>query len=372
MATDELAKAARAMERTQARFAREEARRLKEEQREFTRRAAEAEKAAARAEVEAFERELEMLTSSHKVRPPFFNWSAQRFSLPPHPPIFHAKNHLRETAETILLTREYGQLEERLSVAWSKDEQAYYESYSTYEERYGRWARLKSVAQKLHAGNASALAEAHAELQAQGFAQSDMTGMVMQPCDARRLYVALRVAGRDITPDEVKTLTQSGKVSLKPMPKNRAREIYEDHVCSRCLAVGRHLFATLPLAEIIVTAYAPTVSAISGNGTDVPIVSVHFTKDKFVALNFDELDPSDALQGFRHAGDVRASRRGEDFTPIRPLAFDTTGRIGSPADQVQSLATTIETLRAAFRKFQTKGRRTAVAVASNDQEQWHS
>jgi hypothetical protein len=152
------------------------------------------------------------------------------------------------------------------------------------------------------------------------------------------------------------------------MPKNRAREIYEDHVCSRCLAVARRLFGTLPLDEVILTAYVPTISAFSGNDTDVPVVSVHFTKDRFAALNFDQLDPSDALQSFRHAGDVRASKRGEDFTLIRPLAFVAPVLSDSPADEVQTLSATIGSLRAAFMKFQPKGSRTAMAGAVSEQE----
>ena len=367
MATNTLAKAAREMERAQARAAKEEARQLKEQQKEMTRRAAEAEKAAANSEVEAFERELAALTCAHKIQPKFYNWHAQRFSLPPHPPAFYAKHHLREAAETILLTREYKGLEERLGVAWTKDEQAYYGSHSAYEERYARWARLKTVAQQIHGGDANALLEAHTELEAQGFGGAEGSGIVLQPCDAKRLYVAIRVSERDVVPDEVKTLTQAGKVSVKAMPKSRASAIYEDHVCSRCLAVARRLFGILPVTEVIATAYVPSVSTLSGNETDVPVVSAHFTKETFPALNFDELDPSDALQSFRHAGDVRASRRGEDFTPIRPLAFETLSQSESPADEVQTLASNIDALRTAFRKFQIRNTRNTPAAALIEQ-----
>ena len=95
MATDALTKAAREMERAQARAIKEEARRLKEEQKELARQAVEAERKAAQAEVEAFESHLVELTGAHRVKPQFYNWSAQHFSLPPHPPVFHTKNHLR-------------------------------------------------------------------------------------------------------------------------------------------------------------------------------------------------------------------------------------------------------------------------------------
>jgi hypothetical protein len=368
MATNPLLKAAREMEKAQARAAKEQARLHKEEQKELARRAAEAEKAADRAEVEAFERALAALTGVHRIRPPFFNWTAQHFSLPPHPPAFHAKNHLREAVETMLLTREYELLEDRLAVAWGKDEQAYYESFSTYQARYDKWARLKSLAQQLQVGEANALVEAHAELAEQGFGINSETDLVLQACDAKRLYIAIRVARRNIVPSEAKTLTQTGKVSLKAMPKNRARELYEDHVCSRCLAVARRTFAMLPLTEIIVTAYVPTVSTVSGNETDTPVVSAHFTNERFMAMNFDELDPSDALQSFRHAGDVRASRRGEDFAAIRPLVFDA-GRVPeSPADALQALFEAASTLRNSFKRLLAKGGRSAAPAAETEQE----
>jgi hypothetical protein len=367
MASNALEKAAREIQRAEARAAKEEARRLKEEEKEIKRQAIEAEKAAAIAEVTAHENELRLLTGVHRIRPPFFNWAAQHSSLPPHPPAFHAKNHLREAVETMLLTREYEQLEERLGVAWAKDEQAYYENFSAYQERHEKWGRLKALAQQLQSGEATALVEAHAELKKQGVGPPDEMEMVLQPCDAKRLYTAIRVEGRDITPSEVKTLTQAGKLSTKAMPKNRAGELYEDHICSCCLAVARQLFATLPVNEVIVTAYVPTISTVSGNETDTPVVSAHFTNERFMAMNFDELDPSDALQSFRHAGDVRASRRGEDFSAIRPLVFEAGSVAESPSDELQALFETAGTLRNAIRRLLAKGSRSAATAAETEQ-----
>jgi hypothetical protein len=368
MAKNAFLKAARDLEKAQVRAAkeearrlkeaqREEARRIKEEQRELAWRAAEAEKAAARAEVEASEREIELLRSWHKLRPRPFSWSAQHFSLPPHPPAFHAKNHLRETAETLLLTREYENLEERLAVAWSKDESAYYESYKAYEESYGRWQRLKLVAQRLRAGDAGALGDAHAELEGQGILYGSAAEMVLQACDSKRMYVATRVEGRDVIPTEVKTLTQADKVATRSMPKSRAKELYEDYVCSRCLAMGRRLFASLPLTEIIITAYAPSRNASTGNQTDVPVLSVHFEKKIFLTLNLDALGPVEAINKCRLVGKLSDARRGEEFMPVQPLAFAEAAAAESPADEVQTLTAMVATLRGAFRKYQNKGGR---------------
>jgi hypothetical protein len=368
MASNALEKAAREMQRAEARAAKEEARRLKEVEKDLKQKALEAEKAEAVAEVMAHENELRLLVGAHKIRPAFFNWTAQHFSLPPHPPAFYAKNHLCEAVETMLLTREYERLEERLGAAWAKDEQAYYENFSAYQERHDKWGRLKALAKQLQAGEVTALVDALAELKEQGVVPQDGTEMALQPCDAKRLYIAIRVDGRDVTPTEVKTLTQAGKLSAKAMPKNRARELYEDHVCSRCVAVARQLFATLPITEVIVTAYAPTISTISGNETDTPVVSAHFMKERFMAMNFDEIDPSDALQTFRHAGDVRASRRGEDFAAIRPLVFEAHGVSESPADELQALLETAGTLRNTFKRLMAKGGRGPTSAAETEQE----
>lgn len=356
------------MDRAQARAAKEEARRVKEaereqarrvkeEQREQVWRAAEAEKAAARAEVEASEQVLERMKSWHKQGPRPFNWSAQHFSLPPNPPAFYAKNHLRETTETVLLTREYERLDERLSVAWSKDKSAYEDSYSAYEESYVRWQRLKVMAQRLRAGDAGALGDAHAELEAQSFLDNAAIEMVLQARDSRRMYVAARVDGRDVIPAEVKTLTPAGKVSTKPMPKSRAKELYEEYVCSRCLALGRRLFASLPLSEIIITAYASSRSAATGNQTEVPILSVHFEKQALLTLSFEELGPADALKSCRHVGKVSESRRGDEFMTVQPLAFAAAAAAKSPADEVQTLTAMVAELRSAFKKYQNNGGR---------------
>jgi hypothetical protein len=94
---------------------------------------------------------------------------------------------------------------------------------------------------------------------------------------------------------------------------------------------------------------------------------VHFEKETFLSLNFDEVGPVEALASCRQVGKVRESRRGEDFIPVQPIAFATTAAAESPADEMPTLMARIGTLRDSFRKFQNKGSRLTTDRAATEE-----
>lgn len=333
--------------------AKEASKTAKDIEKEITRRQVAEQKEQARQQVEGFESRIADLVGEHKRPPHKFDWDALHFSLPPHPPAFDSRNHHRRTVETVLLTRDYEEFEAKLEAAWATDQEAFRESHSRYQQRHENWRRQKTLAMRLRAGDAAALMEAHAEV-ATNTGATVTAEIALQPHDSARIYAAVRVAGRDVIPEETQSLTQSGKVTTKSMSQNKAKDLYEDHVCSRCLAVGRQLFAALPVAEVIVTAYATATNTGTGNQADVPIVSAHFERDRFQSLDFESLDPSDALQSFRYTGDVRASKRGEGFKAVQPLAFNHTQTANAPAQTLEEMCEAINSLREALAKLQPK------------------
>jgi hypothetical protein len=136
----------------------------------------------------------------------------------------------------------------------------------------------------------------------------------------------LKVNGKQAIPAEVKTLTASGKVSIKPMPKGRFHEIYQDYVCGCVLRVTREMFALLPLDALLVTASVDLLDPRTGQMIGQPVLSVFMLRAVVARLDFDRLDASDAMENFKHRGDFKASRKSEAFQPITPL---------TPADIVQ-------------------------------------
>lgn len=133
------------------------------------------------------------------------------------------------------------------------------------------------------------------------------------------LECILKVNGIDAIPNEVKTLTSTGKLSVKPMPKGRFHEVYQDYVCGCVLRVAREVFAFLPVQTLLVTALADLFDTGTGETAEQPVLSVSIPRAEVEKLNFDRLDPSDAIEKFVHRGDFKATRKSGAFQPITPL-----------------------------------------------------
>jgi hypothetical protein len=103
------------------------------------------------------------------------------------------------------------------------------------------------------------------------------------------------------------------------MHTTRYHELYQDHVCSCMLRVARELFALLPIETLLLTARATIVDPRTGNIGEQPVLSVALPRDGVVKLNFEWLDPSDAIESFYHRGDFKASRKAGAFAPITPI-----------------------------------------------------
>lgn len=182
------------------------------------------------------------------------------------------------------------------------------------------------MARRILAGEHKAYTEALVELNP--FAEmSDLGSEIHFTVHNTKLAeCVLKVNGKQAIPAEVKTLTSSGKVSIKPMPKGRFHEIYQDYVCGCVLRVTREIFALLPVDALLVTASVDLLDAHTGQTIEQPVLSVFVPRAVVAQLDFDRLDASDAMENFKHRGDFKASRKSEAFQPITPL---------TPADIVQ-------------------------------------
>lgn len=123
----------------------------------------------------------------------------------------------------------------------------------------------------------------------------------------------------DVVPTEALSLTPTGKLSRKPMPKTRYWEIYQDHVCSAALRISREIFALLPVPAVFVHATMPLVNSATGAVEDTPILSVAFERDQLLAIDVDRIDPSDAVSAFTH---VMKLKKTTGFQRIEPLSPD--------------------------------------------------
>lgn len=130
------------------------------------------------------------------------------------------------------------------------------------------------------------------------------------------LECKLSVHGSTAIPSEVKSLLQSGKLSVKKMPIGKFNELLQDYVCSCLLRVASELLSLLPDDLVIVTAVDSMLNTASGHLEDQAILSVAISRSTLAKLNMNSIDPSDAMGNFVHN---MSFKKTQGFAPVESL-----------------------------------------------------
>ena len=313
----------RAMEAAQRRQQRDSQRR----QRELEQRAKERAKLSAveqaRLEVETFEKNLDSLLSIHKEQSEVLDWEEFASSLPPPDPQRKSYYELRTKQHLmVLLPNRKENTEIQIEKAHEQDEQLFQDEVQNYYDQKAKWEKLKDLSRRVLAGEHKAYTEALVEFNP--FAEmSDLGSSInFTVHSAKLIECVLKINGRQAIPAEVKTLTASGKVSIKTMPKGRFHEIYQDYLCSCVLRVVREVFSLLPIDTILITASADSLNTSTGHMVEQPVLSMVIPRVIVTRLNFNQLNSTNALENFQHRGDFKASRKSEYFNSIVPFTPD--------------------------------------------------
>jgi hypothetical protein len=312
--------------RAVAAFQRQAERAAIKQQRELERRAKESAKlnaiGQARLEVDEHENQIEILLSIHKDCADAIDWAASAATLSPPRPTKGSYHELRTKQElSIRLPHEQHGWEEKIEVARLQDERVFQAALAEYENRHNDWEKLVTLARNVRAGVPAAYSEAINELSALGEIRHFGSSTEFTVHNPRLLECALGLNSSSAIPSTVKSLTASNKVSEKPMPTARFHELYQDYVCSCMLRLARELFALLPIEMLLLTARAAITNTRTGQTGEHAVLSVVLPREALATLNFDQLDPSDAIESFHHRGDFKASRKAGAFAPVTPLTL---------------------------------------------------
>lgn len=297
--------AARRAERERLSREREQTRQLKKIQ-------AAKELTQASVEVALYEAELNRLLLTYKECSKDIDWEIVLSTPPPNKPEKSNQNELRARLtqeqykpglqDKLLRRVERKQLELEKTVlkAREKDEQEYQDSVAKYEKAITKHNYSQKLAKQVLSGNIEAYIWVLDEkipfynLKEIGV-EVEIT--IETPSSAQ---VEVYVAGIDIIPSETKSLLKSGKLSVKSIPKTKYYGMYQDYVCGVVIRIARDLFALLPLQMIIVNAFSDTLNTKTGKLEETLVTSVAIPKDTIKKLNFDLIDPSDAMSNFVH------------------------------------------------------------------------
>lgn len=266
------------------------------------------EKERARLEVEAFDKELAALLSVHKTASPTFNWIKLLAALPPCAAL---------TSDAI-----------------------------EFKKELDEWRRMRLLAKRVLNRDAEGYIEALTDHSGIGKVAGLGLSILFEVPDAKLVECDLKVNGRDIIPENVKSLTSTGKLSSKPMPKARFHEVYQDYICGCVLRVAREVLALLPVNMVIVTAKVSAMQSNTGKEADIAVLSAAMPRTVMDQLDFERLDPSDSMVNFDHRGDVIASRKSGSFVAIEPLSHKDVNCVEPAIRSVADLLIKVRELRA--------------------------
>jgi tetratricopeptide (TPR) repeat protein len=295
-------------------------------------------------EFKEFLNHIDRLTSIHKDCAEFYDWIELEKTLPPSQPIFGKKPekdevqdiHKEENVYREMINNyssgffaklfgidkknikrwenelEIGRITDAKNtiIAKEKAENEYIfavdnynkqceEQKKRYEEEYKEYTGLINLAKKINGGDLSSYAyivqdtDPFNEISEFG---SEVEYTINSKTKAKAI---IKVHDDTVIPKQSKTLSKSGKLIVKDIAVGKFNEIYQDYICSASIRIARDLFAILPLLEIIVTAKGNCLDKSTGKIDIVPLLSVLFIRETMEKLNFDSIDPSDAMKNFK-------------------------------------------------------------------------
>ena len=326
-------------ERAVKRHARELARQAKE-QAKFD------EKARARFEVESHENKIQVLLSLHHEVGEAWNWQNIVAALPPLAALDSTRFEMRAKQDFLIRPlHEQQNFEAVLETAKARDREANRSARLAHEHRLREWKRMTTLARRIIDRDAKAYIEAIGEFSPLAELEELGSNMDFTMHSWRMVECILTMKDSSVIPSEAKTLTATGKLSVKAMPRGRFHEIYQDYVCGGILRVARELFAILPIDHALITAVTSVLDTSTGVTSDSPVLSVYISRADVEGFNWEEIDPSDAIDRLVHRGDFKASRKSGAFLPITPLTPSVTDKESGTSTELSELLSQVASLR---------------------------
>lgn len=284
-------------------------------------------------EVEIYENHLSVLQSVHKEGSDNWDWSAVRATDRPIEPMRAdtnekaAQERLDQFTPGIVdrlfrrVDRKRNQLELAIEHGRQEDERVHQEALSQHKTDMADWERMQVIATGILDGQLDAYMDAIRETGPLSDISELGSKLEFHANAPWYLEAIVHANGDDIVPAEAKSLLQSGKLSVKKMPKAKYFEIYQDHICSCVLRVARELFALLPIEMVFVHAVTEMVSSRTGHKDESPILSVAIPRKTLAGLNLDTIDPSDSMRNFVHRMEFMKTKGFVVIEPLKPADF---------------------------------------------------
>jgi hypothetical protein len=309
----------RSIRSTHRAFQREEQRRQKELRRQ--KKEIEKMEALERAayEVDVYENHIDLILSIHKEYGDLIDWVAISQSKEPPKPSRHNTNESNFKAG--FFTKLVGNAEKKKSEAIKKDDDNFTDAQNQWKLDLSEWKESKSLADNLLSGNEESKIDFIKKINPFSDVSELGSSLNFEIKENSIVEVILNPRGQDIVPTEKKSLLQSGKLSVKKMPKGIFNEIFQDYICSSILRVGNELLAILPDNMVLVHVMDDLLNTKTGHKEQQCIVSVAISRKTISGMNMDMIDPSDSLENFVHKMNFIKTKGFQSVEKLSPSEF---------------------------------------------------
>lgn len=197
-------------------------------------------------------------------------------------------------------SRKRAALQESIKDARRADKEEYRQAIDEYKVAKTDWNSSRRFAARILNGDLDAYKEVIQETSP--FRDIDVLGSSIgfRFPNPAVIQAELHVNSEKVIPSEIKSQVTTGELSVKLMPKARFNEIYQDYVCGCVLRVARELFALLPIKMVVVTAFGEILNTQTGHLEEKAVLSVAVPRDFVSQIQWETVDPSDAMENFVH------------------------------------------------------------------------
>lgn len=257
---------------------------------------------SAAAAVHDYNRLIDLLTGGHRVALNPTDWTRIADAPEPAQPEIDDRHERRATAaleayEPGWVARTFGidarrrkALEFEIEVGRTSDRRRYEEHLAEYERRKDEIARAK----KLLALDEETIVAVLDDKSQLGNLPFSVEGIDVLFTDDDRVIAVVDGLDLEDMPEQSLTLLQSGKASVKALPKSKILELHRQNICSSAIRVAIEFLNLLPLAAVEVVMVTHVLDPATGQIDALPVLYVKVAAQALGLINLQRAE-ADAL-----------------------------------------------------------------------------
>lgn len=217
-----------------------------------------------------------------------------------------------------LISKKINNLKELLEQAKVKDENENDVNFKKYLDSVKDWEKLQEISIGVEKNQIESYKKALEYFNP--FSKiGEIGNEISINLDNEFIDIHLAINSLDVIPDYELKQTSTGKLSKTNMSKTRFNELYQQHVCSCILRVGREIFAHLPYKYSRINATTKIVNCQNGNIEEKMILSIIFSAETMQKINFGLSEPLDNIKNFNSN---MSFNKINGFNPVNRVEFN--------------------------------------------------